>query len=431
MCKEDRMHLSDANVKGRQRWTVLLLTMGMFINALDRGSLAVAAPIIMKEFNLGAVVMGLALSAFFWTYALCNIPAGNAADRFGSKAALGWAATLWSVASAATGLVRSSLGLVLVRLGVGAGEAAAFPVSAKVVADTFPSKERGTAIGWYLSGARLGLAATPLIMGFLIVRSSWRIAFFATGLFSLSWCLLWFWTFKDISRPTGAGSKAPKITIPWKQLLANRVALGLFVAKFLQDYVYHMFVTWLPGYLMIERGFSVMKVGIYASLPFFAGFIAQPVVGHVSDWLIRRGASVTAARKFTLLGCQICAAAVIAVGFVHSPLVAVALLTLSVAAEAGIGGMMFTMGAEVSPLKMAGSFVGSMNTVGALAGIVAPTLTGLIVKLTGSFRLALAVGGCAVLLAALFIFLVVPEIRPIELRDTSPAIKNGEPSDDH
>jgi ACS family glucarate transporter-like MFS transporter len=96
---------------------------------------------------------------------------------------------------------------------------------------------------------------------------------------------------------------------------------------------------------------------------------------------------------------------------------AVALLTLSVAGETGIGGMMWTIGAEVSPPKMAGSFTGSMNTIGAMSGIVAPVLTGIIVKLSGSFRLALAIGGCFVLLAALSIFWIVPEIKPIELQE--------------
>jgi ACS family glucarate transporter-like MFS transporter len=302
-------------------------------------------------------------------------------------------------------------------MGVGAGEAAAFPVSAKIVADNFPSNERGAAIGWYLAGARLGLAATPLIMGFLISRWNWRAAFLLTGIGSLSWCVLWYFGFKDVTRQHDAGSAPAKVAIPWKQLLANRCALGLFIAKFLQDYVYFMFVTWLPGYLMMERGFSVIKGGIYASLPFFAGFIAQPLVGHVSDWLIGKGVSVTDARKFTLLGCQICTATVIAVGFVRSPMIAVALLTLSVAGETGIGGMMWTIGAEVSPPKMAGSFTGSMNTIGAMSGIVAPVLTGIIVKLSGSFRLALAIGGCFVLLAALSIFWIVPEIKPIELQE--------------
>jgi ACS family glucarate transporter-like MFS transporter len=260
-------------------------------------------------------------------------------------------------------------------------------------------------------------------MGFLIARLNWRIAFVATGLLSLSWCIFWYFGFHDASRRTTAESAPPKVVIPWKQLLANRCAVGLFIAKFLQDYVYHMFVTWLPAYLMLERGFSLKKTGFYASLPFFAGFIAQPLVGHISDGLIRRGVSVTNARKFTLLGCQICTALVIAVGFIQSPMLAVALLVINVAGESGIGGMMFTIGAEVSPPKMAGSFVGSMNAVGSASGILAPALTGLIVKLSGSFRMALVVGGCFVMLAAISIFFVVQEIKPLELGEPRPPLR--------
>jgi ACS family glucarate transporter-like MFS transporter len=391
----------------------------MFISALDRGSLAVAIPEIMKDFKFDPAVMGVALSAFFWSYAVCNLPAGNAADRFGSKTVLGWAAAIWSLTSAATGLVRNSFGLVMARVGVGAAEAATYPVCAKIVAETFPSKERGTAIGWYLSGARLGLAATPLVISFLIARWSWRTAFIITGLLGLSWCAVWYLGFHDASRRPSVGAAPPNLVIPWRKLLGNRCALGLFIAKFLQDYVYFMFITWLPAYLMLERGFSQTQTGVYASLPFFAAFIAQPLVGHTSDWLIRRGVSVTKARKFTLLGCQICTATVIAVGFVANPMAAVVLLVINVAGEAGIGGMMFTIGAEVSPPQMTGSFLGAMNTVGAASGILAPILTGFIVKTSGSFRIALAVGSCFIAIAAFSIFFVVQEIKPLELCERS------------
>jgi ACS family glucarate transporter-like MFS transporter len=131
--------------------------------------------------------------------------------------------------------------------------------------------------------------------------------------------------------------------------------------------------------------------------------------------------SVTNARKFTLLGCQIGVATVIAVGFIRSPMLAVALLVINVACEAGIGGMMFTIGAEVSPPKMAGSFIGGMNTVGAASGILAPILTGFIVKVSGSFRMALAVGGGFVMIAAISIFFIVQELKPLELRQAAEA----------
>lgn len=388
---------------------------------IDRSSLGVAAPVIMKELNIDAASMGIAMSAFFWTYALFSLPAGNLSDKLGSKMVLGWAAAVWSLASAATGLVSGMLGIIAARLGVGVGEAAVFPVCAKTVGENFDSKERGTAIGWYLSGARLGYAAAPIIMGFLIAQYSWRLAFIITGLGSLLWCVLWYYGYKDPSKqlqPEAKDVKPQKVKIPWKQLLTNRCSLGIFITKFCGDYLYFMFLTWVPSYLVMERGFSVIKMGIYASLPFLTAFVVQPLAGYFSDWLIKKGISLTMARKGVLVGAQLCASSIMTVAFVDDPMIAIAILTLNIAAGSTIGGMMFTLSTEVSPPGMMGTVTGGMNTVGAIAGILAPTITGFIVKITGTFQLALGVSGILLLLAACTVVFIIPTIKPMELAET-------------
>jgi ACS family glucarate transporter-like MFS transporter len=389
----------------------------MFVMGLDRSSLGIAAPVIMKELNIDTATMGVALSAFFWTYTLFSLPAGNLADKYGSKTVFGWAAVIWSLASASTGIASGLVGIIAARLGVGAGEAAVFPVTAKIAGDNFPSKERATAIGWYLSGARLGYAATPIVMGFLIAQYSWRMAFIITGIGSLLWCVLWYYWYKDpvTQSESGVNAAKPKTGIPWIQLLTNRCTLGIFLTKFCGDYLYYMFLTWVPSYLVMERGFSILKMGIFASLPFLTAFIIQPVAGYLSDWLVKRGASLTVARKGVLVTSQLCASSIMAVGFVDDPMVAVAILTLNIAATSTVGGMMFTLVTEVSPPGMTGTVTGSMNTVGAMAGILAPTITGFIVKLTGSFQMALALSGGLLLLAACTVLFVIPAIKPMEL----------------
>lgn len=405
------------NSKSYRIKLILVLFSSMFVMGLDRSSLGIAAPVIMKELNIDTATMGVALSAFFWTYTLFSLPAGNLADKYGSKTVFGWAAVIWSLASASTGIASGLVGIIAARLGVGAGEAAVFPVTAKIAGDNFPSKERATAIGWYLSGARLGYAATPIVMGFLIAQYSWRMAFIITGLGSLLWCVLWYYWYKDpvTQSESGVNAAKPKTGIPWIQLLTNRCTLGIFLTKFCGDYLYYMFLTWVPSYLVMERGFSILKMGIFASLPFLTAFIIQPVAGYLSDWLVKRGASLTVARKGVLVTSQLCASSIMAVGFVDDPMVAVAILTLNIAATSTVGGMMFTLVTEVSPPGMTGTVTGSMNTVGAMAGILAPTITGFIVKLTGSFQMALALSGGLLLLAACTVLFVIPAIKPMEL----------------
>jgi len=165
----------------------------------------------------------------------------------------------------------------------------------------------------------------------------------------------------------------------------------------------------------MERGFSILKMGIYASLPFFTAFIVQPLAGYISDWFIKIGASPTLARKGVLIGAQLCGATIMIVGFVGDPMVAVAILTLNVAAVSTVGGMMFTIASEVAPPGMIGTVAGGMNTVGAVSGILAPTITGFIFKITGSFQLALAVSGGLLVCAVCIVLFVIPAIRPMEL----------------
>lgn len=401
---------------------VFLLFSAMFVMGLDRSSLGVAAPVVMKELNIDPAQMGIALSAFFWTYTAFNLPAGSLADKIGVKKVLGWAVAIWSLSSAATGIMHGIIGIIAARLGVGVGEAAVFPSTTKLAAEKIPAHERGTAIGWYQAGARLGYAATPIVMGFLVAQYSWRLAFIITGLGSLLWCLIWYLWYKEEKSDVSAQKSdivKPKVKIPWVSLLTNRCVLGLFIAKFCGDYLYYMFLTWVPSYLVMERGFSVLKMGIYASLPFLVAFITQPMMGYVSDWLIKKGFSNTVARKGVLVGAQVCASTIMAVGFVDDPMIAIAILTLNIAAGSTIGGMMFTIASEIAPAGMAGTVTGSMNTVGAIAGILAPTITGFIVKTTGTFQLALAVSGCLLVFAACTVLFIIPAIKPINLKNST------------
>jgi ACS family glucarate transporter-like MFS transporter len=399
-----------------------LLTAGTFINSVDRASLSVAAPSIIKDFNIDTATMGVALSAFFWTYVLGNLPAGFLADRFGPKAVLGWSAVVWSAFSAVTGLSRNITHVVLARLGVGLGEAGAFPCNSKIVASNFPSSERGTAIGIYSAGVRLGMAVTPLLMAFLMQHWGWRIAFLVTGIGSLSWCACWYFGFKDLSRTQPKGG-APRqvIKVPWKDVLASRAIFGIIMVKCTQDFLQWMFLTWVPSYLVMERGFSILKMGIYGSLPWIAGFVAQPMIGYLSDWLIKRGWSINRARKTVQVGLQILSATIIIVGFADDIMVAMFFLTVSIAAESTAAGHIWVIMSEVIPPKLFGSVSGLVNSMGAIAGIVSPILTGVIVSVTGSFQLALAVGGCSILSAAVFILFVVPQLRPLDLGPVAPA----------
>jgi len=394
-------------------WVIFLLFTSTFINAIDRASLSTAAPNMMAELGMDAGMMGIALSAFFWSYIIMNIPGGGMADKYGAKRVLGWAAGLWSVCSALTGVATQYLHVVLARIGVGVGEAASFPVNARIVTNSFPPEERGMAVGCYTCGLRLGFALTPILMACLISTWSWRFAFYVTGIGSLLWVALWYFTYKEPETERAAARAVPKI--PWRELLANRTVLGLVLCKFFQDYLFYLFVTWLPAYLIMDRGFTIMKMGWYASLPWIAGAIAQPLMGGLSDWLIRRGVSITVSRKTLIIAMQLMAASVVVAGHVPDAMTAVWLLTLSVACESASTSILWATCTDVAPPSAAGSLAGVMNTAGALAGVLAPVVTGFLLKITGSFQQALLIGSCMVVLAALSMWFIVGELKPIPI----------------
>lgn len=397
----------------RPAWIMTLLFSGTLINAIDRGSISTAAPAMMKDLQIDSAKMGVVLSSFFWAYVVMNIPGGLLADRFGAKRTLGWSAFIWSIFSTLTGTASHFWHVILCRIGVGTGEAAFNPIATKVVKANFPSAQLGTAVGIYLSGFRLGFAAAPVIMAYLIKAYSWRSAFVITGVASLLWVALWCLTYQGRDAETAAAGTAAKA--PWLSLLRHRTVTGIVLCKFFQDYSFYLFVTWLPSYLIIERKMTLIKGGWYAAIPWIVAFFFQPTAGWLSDKLIKVGWSTTLSRKTVIVAMNALATVVVLTTYVKSAEVAVALLTLSLAFESASSVILWTVCAEVAPKNAAASVAGIMNTSGALAGILAPIVTGFLLKSTGNFAAALGVGGAMFVLASLSMWFVVGRVEMIEL----------------
>ena len=403
--------------KRQRNVLVLLMLSGTAINTIDRIGLSTAAPLVIKELHLSPALMGVAFSAFFWPYVLMQIPTGSLADRFGAKLVLGWAAGIWSIASASTAFVSNLVTLATTRIFLGAGESAWFPINVKVINNYFPKEERGFANGLSNGGIRLGSAIAPILMVTLIKSIGWRYAFLITGLGSLVWCVFWYFGFKP-GRESSSVSLDKHDSFALKELLSKRLTVGIVLTKFFNDYLYYLLLTWIPTYLVMEKGFSLTKMGIYASFPWFFGFLAEPIVGGLSDWLIRKGWSVTLSRKSCVVAVQLISGiATMWVGFVSGSMMMVLTLTVAIAFQAASGSMTWTLCTEVAPKRAAGLMGGIMNTGGAVAGVLSPIITGLIFGATGSFQWALVIGGGAVLLASASVVFVLKELIPISLAD--------------
>src|SRR6476660_10424478 len=174
------------------RWAVAVFcAVGLAINYIDRSAISVSLPFMTQDLSLTPAEQGLILSAFSWSYALMQIPAGRLIDRFGERVMFGASVLTWSLFTAATALVSSFGGLLALRLGLGIGEAGAYPAAAKTVSQWFPLRLRGRATSVYDSGARIGSAAATPIIALIIGLFGWRAAFIFAGGLGILWAIGW------------------------------------------------------------------------------------------------------------------------------------------------------------------------------------------------------------------------------------------------
>ncbi len=388
-----------------ERWGVAaLLFAAMAFCYAHRGALSVAAPFMRAEFGLSRSAMGLLLAAFFWSYSFLQIPAGWLVDRFGVVRSYAAGFLLWSVALLFTGYTRAFAVLILLRILLGVGQSVAFPASARAVSNWFQQRERGTVTACYLTGVRLGQAAINAVGGFLIGAFGQRRFFLQIGLVPLLWLVPW-WRFvgklETAEAPAVAGRTPEAGAAGFGGVLAlfsQRSVLGIFAGFFAYDYVWYVFTSWLPSYLVEERGFTAAEMGVYSSVPFVGMSVVVMLSGIFSDALVRRGYPELRVRKALCAAGLIIACMIVPAGLVEDKMTAVWLLTLSLCGLAVATPNTWTLTQTVCARNVVGTVSGIQNFGGNLGGAIAPVLTGYIADRTGSFFLALAL--CGIILVA-------------------------------
>ena len=410
----------------------ILLAFSVFINYIDRGNLAIAAPHIKDELGLSYSQLGILFSSFFWTYAIFQVVSGWLVDRFPVNWVLALGILLWSAATFGTGLVGGFKLLLAMRLVLGIGESVAYPSYSKIISRCYSEVQRGRANSIICAGQASGPAVGTLLGGLLIAHIGWRLFFLVFGVASSLWLLPWL---KYLRRPVPAsesnpirasssdglvftenpegasGGTATSATI--LQILRQRSAWGTFAGLFAYNYVWYFFITWLPIYLERERHFSVQAMSVVTGVAFFVLAISALLSGWLSDKWIAAGATPTLVRKtFTGAG-PVIASSIVLVGIVASHSVAVAILIL---ACIGLGMCTSNLWAVTQTLAgpaTSGKWTGLQNFTGNLAGWIAPTLIGLIVQRAGNYFWVFVISsGVTLLGAAAWVFVVGP-IKPV------------------
>jgi len=420
------------------RWLMISLCfLANAISYIDRANLAIAAPSIRTELGLDAAAMGLVLSAFFWTYAVMQLPAGWFIDKVGVRVSLAVAVGWWSVFTMATGIARNTWQFIAMRLALGVGEAAALPSFTKVAFNWFPRRERGIACSIFNSGSTAGSAFSLPLVAALIALVGWRGAFAVTGLLGIAWAICWWFIYRDPEKYRAvapaqvdallAERSTPVVVttkIAWVDLFRYRSVWGLMIGLFCLNFAIYFFITWFPSYLLEARGFSLAKLGTWGMLPAVMAIVGNWAGGLVSDWLMRKGWSATKARKTCLVLGMALASSIALAAFVESTAVCLALFTLAYASLSFTGANTWTVVSEIAPTPgHVASIAGLQNFAGNLAGILITTFTGVMLAITkGSFLIPLAVAGALCVLGALSYLFVLGNVEPLPpLKQRSPA----------
>ncbi|HUJ93549.1 MAG TPA: MFS transporter [Candidatus Bathyarchaeia archaeon] len=389
-----------------------LLGVSVFINYIDRGNLAIAAPFLKDELLLSPKQLGVLLSSFFWTYAGFQILAGWLVDRWNVNWVLAAGFFLWSIATAATGLMHGFAALLLLRLVLGAGESVAFPSYSQILAKHCPEFLRGRANAFISSGIAAGPAVGTLVGARLMGTYGWRPFFIALGLLSLLWLLPWAkWMPTGPGLPVRTRGEAPSLL----RILEERSAWGSFLGLFAYNYLSYFLLTWLPFYLVKAHGFSMAKMGNVGGAAYAILTVSALTCGWLSDAWLARGGSLTLVRKtFTALGLALASVFCIGVEVLAADLrLAVWFLFLTCAAAGLCTSNLWAITQTIAGPRAAGKWTGLQNFAGNLAGFVSPLLTGMVVDRTGHFFWAFVVLGVVLLAGALSWAFIVGRVEPI------------------
>jgi len=403
---------------------VTMLFLVTTVNYADRATLSIAGTALSKELLLDPIAMGYVFSAFGWSYVIAQVPGGWLLDRYGSRWVYALSIIAWSIVTMLQGL---------------AGFFSA--ANARIVAAWFPGNERGTASAFFNSGQYFATVLFAPLMGWIAHDFGWRYVFYVMGVLGLIMGTVWIKTMYgpkdhpsvneaefDYIKEGGAlvdldGPQDKRITDggpKWehlRQLLSNRMMLGVYIGQYCINTLTYFFLTWFPVYLVKERGLTILQAGFVATLPALCGFIGGVLGGVISDYILKRTKSLTLARKVPIVGGMLLSMAIIGCNYVDSQAMVVGLMALAFFGK-GIGALGWAVVSDTSPKEAGGISGGLFNTFGNLSSITTPIVIGYILAATGSFAGALVFVGANALVAAIAYLVIVGKIERVRLRPT-------------
>ena len=424
-------------------WVLFLLFVVSTIGYADRGILSIASAAMQKSLTISKVDLGYIFSAFAMSYAVAQIPGGFLLDRFGAKMVFTVALLLWSLFTLAHGFAGFFAGaaavsfLFAMRFLVGLASAPAVPANARIVACWFPTSERGTSSAIFNAAQYFAPFAFNWALAWVVTQYGWQASFYSMGIIGLLAALVFV---RFVHGPTlhplvskaelehiekhgaliniedkGASYAASFTWNNVKQVLANRMLIGIYLGQYCINVLTYFFVTWLPLYLVEQRHMPLLLAAKWSGQAALAGFVGGVVGGIISDWLLRLTGSVTIARKAPLLAGMLLATLIVGCNYTDSQNLVLVFMCCAFFGKsfAAVG---WAVVSDTSPKELVGVTGGIFNMAGNLAGIVTPIVFGYIIQQTHSYSMGLVFVGAHCIIAILAYFLIVPKIARLELK---------------
>ncbi|GAA3892678.1 MULTISPECIES: MFS transporter [Gibbsiella] len=407
-------------------------------NYADRATLSVVAPFMSKELNFDPEMMGVAFSAFGISYVIMQIPGGWLLDKYGSRIVYGGALIGWSMVTMLQGTIylyaSPLMVLIILRLLMGAIEAPAFPANSRLSVQWFPNSERGFVTSVYQAAQYISLALITPLMTIILHTWSWHYVFYYIGMIGVVLGVLWLVYIRDPLRhkkvnqaeiayikagggmpELGAEAKKEKVSFAQiKKVCINRMMIGVYIGQFCLTSITWFFLTWFPTYLYQDKGMSILKVGMIASVPAIAGFIGGISGGVFSDFLLKKGYSLTVARKLPIICGMLLSCTIITANYTDSEVIVIAAMSLAFFAK-GFGNLGWCVLSDTSPKEVLGVAGGVFNMCGNLASIVTPLAIGFILSWTHSFDFAILYVGSMGLVGLCSYLFVVGRLARLEI----------------
>ena len=394
----------------KSRW--LMITLVFFatvINYLDRQTLSVVAPLVMDQFHMSNRAYSRIIFAFMLAYTIMNGVSGPLIDRLGTRLGYALTAAWWSASAMLHGLATGPWSLGVYRFLLGMGEAGNWPAGVKVVAEWFPVEERALASGLFNLGASIGAISAPPLVAWIVLKFGWREAFMSVGLAGFVWLFVWLLVYYTPEEDHAERRASPFSVV---QLLKLRFVWALTLSKIFFDPAWYFYIFWFPAYLKQARHFDLESIGKYAWIPFFVAGGGYLLGGWLVAVLLRRGISLTIARKGTVTVFAVLMTAAIPAVLVTNVHLSIALVSLAMFGYTGSGANTLAMPADVFSKEMVASVWGLAGLGSGVGGMAFALMTGWLVD-RYSFVPAFVVFGVIPIVSVLILWCFLGPLEPL------------------